>query len=73
MYSGDRQIEKLVLFNLTSKFTNEEVQAFFYEEGSLIKVDVFNMKSISKIVDTLIDKECYIPLAASLVQPKGFW
>jgi type IV pilus assembly protein PilM len=73
MYSGDRQIEKLVLFNLTTKFTNEEVQAFFYEEGSLIKVDVFNMKSISKIVDTLIDKECYIPLAASLVQPKGFW
>jgi type IV pilus assembly protein PilM len=38
-----------------------------------MKTEVFEMKTISKIVDTLIDKECYIPLAASLVQPKGFW
>jgi type IV pilus assembly protein PilM len=71
--SGDRSIEKLVLFNLSTKFTNEEIHDYFYEEGSLMKTEVFEMKTISKIVDTLIDKECYIPLAASLVQPKGFW
>lgn len=71
--SGDRSVEKLVLFNMSTKFKNEEIHEYFYEEGSLIKTEVFDMKTISKIVDTLIDKECYIPLAASLVDPKGFW
>lgn len=71
--NGDSAIEKLVLFNMSTKLTNEEVQKYFYEEGALMKTELFDMKSISKIVDTLIDKECYIPLAASLMQPKGFW
>ena len=71
--AGDKSIQKLVLFNMSSKFTNQELQEYFYEEGSLLKTEVFNMKTISKIVDTLIDRECYIPLAASLVQPKGLW
>lgn len=71
--AGDRSIQKLVLFNMSSKFTNEELHDYFYEEGALMDSEVFNMKTISKIVDTLIDRECYIPLAASLVQPKGLW
>jgi type IV pilus assembly protein PilM len=71
--SGDRAIEKLVLFNMSTKFTNEDIHDYFHEEGALMKSEVFDMKTISKIVDTLIDKECYIPLAASLVLPKGFW
>jgi len=70
--AGDRNIEKLVLFNMSNKFSNEELQDYFNEEGSL-QNEVFNMKNISKIVDTLIDRECYIPLAASLVQSKGLW
>ncbi len=71
--NGDKTIEKLVLFNMTTKLTNEQVRNYFYEEGALMKAELFDMKTISKIVDTLIDKECYIPLAASLMQPKGFW
>lgn len=71
--TGDKSIEKLVLFNMSNKFTNEELHEFFYEEGALMQTEIFNMKSISKIVDTLIDRECYIPLAASLVQSKGLW
>jgi len=71
--AGDNSIEKLVLFNMSSKFTNEELEKYFFEEGSLVQVEIFNMKTISKIVDTLIDRECYIPLAASLVQSKGLW
>ena len=71
--AGDKSIQKLVLFNMSSKFTNSELYDYFYEEGALMQSEIFNMKSISKIVDTLIDKECYIPLAASLVQPKGLW
>ena len=71
--AGDRQIEKLVLFNMSTKFTNDDIHKYFFEEGALMKTEVFDMKTISKIVDTLIDKECYIPLAASLVAPKGFW
>lgn len=73
MNNGDKAIEKLVLFNMSTKLTNEQVLDYFYEEGALMKSEVFDMKTISKIVDTLIDKECYIPLAASLMQPKGFW
>lgn len=71
--NGDKSIEKLVLFNMSTKLTNEQVHNYFYEEGALMKAEMFDMKTISKIVDTLIDKECYIPLAASLMQPKGFW
>lgn len=71
--AGDRSIQKLVIFNMSSKFTNDELHEYFFEEGALMQTEIFNMKSISKIVDTLIDKECYIPLAASLVQPKGLW
>lgn len=71
--AGDHSIEKLVLFNMSTKFTNEQIKDYFYEEGALMKTEVFEMKTISKIVDTLIDRECYIPLAASLVLPKGIW
>lgn len=71
--AGDNSIEKLVLFNMSSKFSNAELEKYFFEEGSLVSVEIFNMKTISKIVDTLIDRECYIPLAASLVQTKGLW
>lgn len=71
--AGDRSIEKLVLFNMSNKFSNEDLNTYFFEEGALVQTEVFNMKTISKIVDTLIDRECYIPLAASLVQPKGLW
>ena len=71
--SGDRSIEKIVLFNMSNKFTNDDLNKYFYEEGALVQVEIFNMKTISKIVDTLIDRECYIPLAASLVQSKGLW
>lgn len=71
--AGDRSIEKVVLFNMSTKLTNEQIHEYFYEEGALVKTEVFDMKTISKIVDTLIDRECYIPLAASLPDPKGMW
>lgn len=71
--NGDRSIRKLVLFNMSNKFTNEDLHKYFFEEGALMQAEVFDMKTISKIVDTLIDRECYIPLAASLIQPKGLW
>lgn len=71
--SGDRSIEKMVLFNMSTKFTNQEINDYFHEEGALVKSEVFDMKTISKIVDTLIDRECYIPLAASLPETKGVW
>ena len=58
---------------MSNKFTNEDLNQYFFEEGALVQTEVFNMKTISKIVDTLIDRECYIPLAASLVQSKGLW
>ena len=71
--AGDASISKVVLFNMSSKFTNDEIHDYFHEEGSLVEIKVFDMKSISKIVDTLIDRECYIPLAASLPETKGLW
>ena len=70
---GDRNIKKTVLFNMSSKFSNDELQMYFKDDGSAVQNEVFNMKNISKIVDTLIDRECYIPLAASLVQSKGLF
>jgi type IV pilus assembly protein PilM len=71
--AGDRTVSKLVLFNMSNKMTNEELYKYFFEEGSLTETEIFDMKTISKIVDTLIDRECYIPLAASLMTPKGLW
>jgi len=71
--SGDRSIDRVVLFNMSTKLTNDQIHEYFYEEGALVKTEVFDMKTISKIVDTLIDRECYIPLAASLPDPKGMW
>lgn len=71
--AGTRSIQKLVLFNMSVKFTNDELRQFFIEDGSALTTEIFDMKTISKIVDTLIDRECYIPLAASLIQAKGLW
>jgi len=71
--AGDRMIQKLVVFNMTNKMTNDELNSYFVEEGTPMTTQIFDMKRISKIVDTLIDRECYIPLAASLVQTKGLW
>jgi len=73
IHTGDKSLRKLVLFNMSTKFSNDELTNYFYEEGALMESEVFDMKTISKIVDTLIDRECYIPLAASLIQPKGLW
>ncbi|MCF7925754.1 MAG: pilus assembly protein PilM [Candidatus Izimaplasma sp.] len=70
---GESRVEKIVLFNMSTKFSNQEVNDFFYEEGNPTELQVFDMKTVSKIVDTLIDRECYIPLAASLMNPKGLW
>lgn len=63
---GDNEVSRIVLFNMSTKFTNKEIHDYFYEEGAPITIEVFEMKNVSKIVDTLIEKECYIPLAASL-------
>jgi len=71
--SGNQSIEKVVLFNMSNKFTNDELDKYFNDDVSETINEVFNMKYTSKIVDTLIDRECYIPLAASLVQSKGLW
>jgi type IV pilus assembly protein PilM len=71
--NGERQVEKVVFFNMTTRYTDEEMHDFFFEEGSPMETLVFKMRKISKIVDTMIDRECYIPLAASLLAPKGLW
>ena len=71
--AGDKSIKKLVLFNMSTKLSNNQLHDYFYEDGSLLKMEVFDMKTVSKIVDTLIDRECYIPLAASLADPKGMF
>jgi type IV pilus assembly protein PilM len=71
--SGNQSIEKVVLFNMSNKFTNDELDKYFHDDVSETINEIFNMKYTSKIVDTLIDRECYIPLAASLVQSKGLW
>lgn len=70
---GDCSIEKVVLFNMSTKLDDNDIRDYFHEEGALVYTEVFDMKTISKIVDTLIDKECYIPLAASLPDPKGIF
>lgn len=71
--SGDKSISKVVLFNMSNKLTNEHISEYFFEEGAVTTISVFDMKTVSKIVDTLIDRECYIPLAASLPETKVMW
>jgi len=73
IHSGDRDVQKVVLFNMSSKFSNEDLEEYFAEEASGFEVDVFDMKNVSKIVDTLIDRDCYIPLATSLIESKGWF
>lgn len=75
VHDGNRRVQKVVLFNMANKFDNDEMQAYFNEgfEDEDENIVVFQMKNVSKIVDTLIDRECYIPLAASLMDPKGIW
>jgi type IV pilus assembly protein PilM len=69
--SGDKSISKIVLFNMANKLTDNHLHDYFYEEGALVTTEVFDMKTVSKIVATLIDRECYIPLAASLPDTGG--
>ena len=71
--AGDQAVEKMVCVNMSTKLSNQDIQKYFYEEGNPVATEVFDMKTVSKIVDTLIDRECYIPLAASLMDPKGLW
>jgi type IV pilus assembly protein PilM len=71
--AGDQAVEKMVFVNMSTKLSNQDIQKYFYEEGNPVVTEVFDMKTVSKIVDTLIDRECYIPLAASLMDPKGLW
>ena len=73
LHGGDREIKKVVLFNMTSKYSDEALNEYFVEEASLIISEVFDMKNVSKIVDTLIDRDCYIPLAASLINQKRWY
>jgi len=75
IHDGNRRIQKVVLFNMANKFTNEEMKKYFEQDvdGEDENIQVFEMKNVSKIVDTLIERECYIPLAASLMDPKGIW
>ncbi len=73
IYSGERDIENVVIFNMSSKFTNERMREYYMDETSTLKTQIFDMKQVSTIVDTLIDRECYIPLAASLIQTKGLF
>ncbi len=71
--SGEREIKKVVLYNMTQKFTNDGLTDYFEEQVESGELKIFDMKKASKIVDTLIDRECYIPLAASLVPSRGLW
>ena len=70
--AGERELQKVIIYNMSSRYTNEYLEEYFSSNTSP-EIHIFNMKKASKIVDTLIDRECYIPLAASLVQTKGFW
>ena len=71
--SGEREIKKVVLFNMTSRYSNELLEEYFGDSDTNEQTIIFTMKKASKIVDTLIDRECYIPLAASLVQNRGLF
>ncbi|MCF7926075.1 MAG: pilus assembly protein PilM [Candidatus Izimaplasma sp.] len=71
--NGDRSVSKLIFFNISTKLEDDQIYDFFHEEDELVETMMFKMKKVSKIVDTLIDRECYIPLAGSLMEPKGVW
>lgn len=71
--AGEREIKRIVLFNMTSRYTNEVIAEYFETDNEENDLELFDMKKASKIVDTLIDRECYIPLAASLVQSRRFF
>jgi type IV pilus assembly protein PilM len=71
--AGNHAITRIVVFNMSTKLTNKDIDVYFHEEGALVQLEVFDMKNVSRIVDTLIDRECYIPLAASLPDPKGLF
>lgn len=71
--NGERSLKKVIVFNMTSRYDNDDLVEYFDDDTTTLKTQVFNMKEASKIVDTLIDRECYIPLASSLIQTKGLW
>ena len=71
--AGERNIEKVVIYNMSTRFTNDYLEEYLKEDDDSLEVRLFDMKKASKIVDTLIDRECYIPLAASLVKTKGMF
>ncbi len=71
LHGGEKEIRRVVLFNMTTKYPDEAMNEFFVEEASIFNTEVFDMKNVSKIVDTLIDRDCYIPLAASLIKQGG--
>ena len=73
IHGGEREIQKVVIFNMTSKYSDEGLHEYFVEEASLLKSEIFDMKNVSKIVDTLIDRDCYIPLASSLIYQKRWY
>ncbi|MFW6319926.1 MAG: pilus assembly protein PilM [Bacillota bacterium] len=73
LHGGERAIKKTVIFNMTTKFENDELEEYYKDDSSDEQMIVFSMKKASKIVDTLIDRECYVPLAASLVQSRGLF
>jgi len=73
IHSGERDVQKVVIYNMSNKFTNEKLNQYFVEEGATIESQIFDMKQVSTIVDTLIDRECYIPLASSLIQSRGLF
>ena len=67
---GDQEVAKVVIFNMSSKYSDEALHEYYVEEAQLYKTEIFTMKSVSKIVDTLIDRDCYIPLASSLIHQR---
>ncbi len=73
LYGGDRDINHIVMYNLSSKYSDEALHEYFVEEASMFNTKIFDMKNVSKIVDTLIDRDCYIPLASSLIEQKRWY
>jgi type IV pilus assembly protein PilM len=73
LHGGERAIKKTVIFNMTTKFENDELEEYYKGDDGSEETIIFSMKKASKIVDTLIDRECYVPLAASLVQSRGLF
>ncbi len=73
IHGGEKELSKIVIFNLSSRFKDEDLHEYFIEESGSSNIELFDMKRVSKIVDTLIDRDCYIPLAASLIQSRGWF